>query len=154
MYDVETSESSDAIELLTFKVGGQDYAIDIGATREIRGWTNPSVLPDAPEHILGVINLRGDVLPLLDLAARLGLETPVVNEKSVIIVAEFDDTPFGLLVDAVSDIITPLEDDMQTPPEAATNGSDRCVRALTILDENLVRVLELSSVIPAKALTF
>lgn len=151
MNEENVSAGSETIELLSFLVGGQDYAIDICATREIRGWTSPSELPDAPEHILGVINLRGQALPLLDLAARLGLPTPAVNEKSVIIVAEQDGVPFGLLVDAVSDIIAPSEEDMQPPPEAATSEIDAPVRALTIIGEKMVRVLKLSSVFPANA---
>lgn len=150
MQETDVSRKSVANELLSFKVGGQDYAIDVASTREIRGWTTPSELPDSPAHILGVINLRGDVLPLLDLAARLGLKTPEVNERSVIIVTEGHNGTVGLLVDAVSDIIAPSEEEMQPPPAAANCGEDPCVRALTIIGEKMVRVLELSAVMPSK----
>lgn len=153
MQDVKASRNSMAVELLTFKVGGEDYAIDVAATREIRGWATPSELPDSPPHILGVINLRGDVVPLMDLAARIGLKTPEINERSVIIVTEVESGRLGLLVDAVSDIIAPSEDEMQPPPEAAACGDNPCVRALTIIGEKMVRVLELSSVMPSKFLS-
>ncbi|WP_299507974.1 chemotaxis protein CheW [uncultured Roseobacter sp.] len=149
MSDVDASQKPTIIELLSFRVGGQDYAIDVASTREIRGWTTPSELPDTPVHILGMINLRGDVLPLLDLAARLGLKTPEVNERSVIIVTEVDNSTVGLLVDAVSDIIAPSEEEMQPPPEAVKSDEDPCVRALTVIGEKMIRVLELSSVMPS-----
>lgn len=147
MSNTELEESSAAIELLSFRAGGQDYAIDIGSTREIRSWTTPSELPDAPPNMLGVINLRGEVLPLLDLAGRLGLSTPDVNERSVIIVAEVDKNPIGLLVDAVSDIIAPSEEELRPPPDTATRDDAPCVRALTLVEENVVRVLDLSSLV-------
>lgn len=135
-----------AIELLCFRVGGEDYAIDISKTREIRGWTTPSPMPDAPEFVIGVINLRGVVLPLLDLAARLDLPTPETNERSVVIVAEVNELKTGLLVDAVSDIIHPSADEMQPPPEAATSSDRSYVQALTFIGERMVRVLDLETV--------
>ncbi|MCV3274426.1 chemotaxis protein CheW [Roseobacter sinensis] len=150
MNDIDLTDKSVAVELLSFRAGGQDYAIDIGSTREIRSWTTPSEMPDAPADMLGVINLRGEVLPLLDLAGRLGLPTPEVNERSVIIVAELDNEPIGLLVDAVSDIIAPSEDDLQRPSDAVSRDEQPCVRALTLIGKKLVRVLELSSLKPAQ----
>lgn len=88
-------------------------------------------MPDAPANMLGVINLRGEVLPLLEPAARLGLPSPEVSERSVIIVAEVDNDLIGFLVDAVSDIIVFSEDELQPPPETATRDAEPCVRSLT-----------------------
>lgn len=145
----ELHTSAEAVELLTFLVGGEDYAIDIGSTREIRSWTVPSALPDAPPDVLGVINLRGVVVPLLDLAARLGITTQKESDRNVIIVTEIAETPFGLLVDAVSDIISPTEDEIRPPPDAATVEDQSYVRALTLIDEKIVRILDLVSVLPS-----
>lgn len=151
MADEVKQERSTVIELLSFTVGKQDYAIDIGSTREIRGWSTPSEMPDAPVNMLGIMNLRGELVPLMNLAERLGVPTQEVNERSVIIVAEIDGKPIGLLVDAVSDILTPSEDDLKPPPETVTSDADLCVRALVLIEETLVRVLELSSLFPARA---
>ena len=148
MTEIDVPAGSESIELLSFTVGGEDYSININSTREIRGWTVPSSLPDAPAFVLGAINLRGVVLSLLDLAARLGLQTPEVNERSVIIVAEIGHTPVGLLVDAVSDIIAPTKDEMQPPPEVATSPDSTCVQTLVFVGEKIVRVLNLESVLP------
>lgn len=148
MNETDVQETPEVVEFLSLRVGGEDYAIEIGSTREIRSWTTPSTMPDAPKFVLGVINLRGVMLPLLDLAARLGLPTPAVNERSVIIVAEIEGSPIGLLVDGVSDIISPAKDDMQPPPEIANSGGNSFVRALTLVDDKTVRILDLSAVIP------
>lgn len=138
------------IEHLAFDVGGQSYAIDIGTVREIRGWTEPSGMPNTNPHVMGVINLRGEILTLLDLAAKLGLKTPEINERSVIIVVETQDEVVGLLVDSVSNIITPSPADMQDPPETAKNGRASHVSALTLLDDKVTRILNLSALLLAE----
>lgn len=149
MSETEVLTRSGSVEFLSFLVGGEDYAIDIGQVREIRSCTAPSPLPDAPPSVLGVINLRGAVLPLLDLAARLGLATQDSPERNVTIVAEVENIQVGLLVDAVSDIIALAEDDMQSPPDIANSGNTSAVRALTFIDEKTVRILDLVAIIPS-----
>ncbi|KHA52421.1 chemotaxis protein CheW [Sulfitobacter geojensis] len=131
------------IELLTFRLAEQEYALDIMSVREIRGWTHATPLPHAPQYMKGVINLRGTVLPVMDLASRLGMAEREQNERSVIIVVKFEDTMTGLLVDAVSDIVAVTEDDLQPPPELAANTADGVVSALTLIDERMIRVLNL-----------
>ncbi|WP_299967759.1 chemotaxis protein CheW [uncultured Roseobacter sp.] len=135
------------VEHLAFDLGGQSYAIDISTVREIRGWTEPSGMPNTEPHVMGVINLRGDVLPLLDLASKLGLKTPEINERSVIIVVQAKEVTVGLLVDSVSDIITPADEDMQQPPEAATKSGDCYVSALTLIEDDVIRILDLNALL-------
>lgn len=112
MTDAKTYAS---IELLTFRLADQEYALDIMSVREIRGWTRATPLPHAPHYMKGVINLRGTVLPVMDLAMRLGLPEREQNERNVIIVVKFEDVMTGLLVDAVSDIVALTKDDLQPP---------------------------------------
>ena len=73
--------SSNTIELLTFQLSGQEYALDIMLVREIRGWTHATPLPHAPEYMEGVNNLRGTVLPVIDLSKRLGLSQPKQTDR-------------------------------------------------------------------------
>ena len=134
---------SGSIEYLSFEVSGEGYAIDIALTREIRGWTEPSAMPDTPAFELGVINLRGEMLPLIDLAARLGLRSPEIHARSVIIVAEVNDMAVGLLVDSVSNIIALSEENMRPPPDMANGGKHDYVKALTVVDEQMIRILDL-----------
>jgi purine-binding chemotaxis protein CheW len=131
------------VEYLSFEVSGEGYAIDIALTREIRGWTEPSAMPDTPNYELGVINLRGEMLPLIDLAARLGLASPEIHARSVIIVAEVNNMAVGLLVDSVSNIIALSADDMRPPPDMANGGKHDYVSALTVVDEQMIRILDL-----------
>ena len=138
---------TDSVELLTFQLSNQEYALDIMSVREIRGWTKATPLPHAPSFMRGVINLRGTVLPVMDLAERLGLPARAHSDRNVIIVVKHDDVMTGLLVDAVSDIIALNVSDMQPPPDGATQGALNVIRSLTLIDERMIRVLDLPNVV-------
>lgn len=140
-------EMAKTIELLTFQLADQEYSLDIMSVREIRGWTRTTPLPHAPSYMKGVINLRGTVLPVMDLSERLGLQAREQTDRNVIIVVSHDDMLTGLLVDAVSDIVALTEDDLQPPPEMQSGQGPGVVSALTLIDERMIRVLELSSVV-------
>src|SRR5689334_21989594 len=103
-------------ELISFRVGEQEFCVDIMSVREIRGWTPASPMPHSPPYVRGVINLRGAVLPVIDLAARLGLGVADATDRHVIIVARIGNRTVGLLVDAVSDILTVTDETIQPPP--------------------------------------
>jgi purine-binding chemotaxis protein CheW len=135
------------IELLTFKLADQEYSLDIMSVREIRGWTRTTPLPHAPSYMKGVINLRGTVLPVMDLSQRLGLAPRDHTDRNVIIVVKHEDIMTGLLVDAVSDIIALKNDDLQPPPDMQSNNSPNVVSALTLVDERMIRVLDLSAIV-------
>lgn len=139
------------IELLSFHVGEQEYSVDIMAVREIRGWTRATSLPHSPSYMRGVINLRGTVLPVMDLALRLGMDAGEPEERHVVIVVDLDGRVVGLRVDAVSDILTLKRDALQPTPDLTSDGSDAFVRALTVVDERMVRVLDLDAVLPQSA---
>lgn len=142
-----------SIELLSFTVGGEDYSVDIMSVREIRSGTTATALPHAPDYVRGVINLRGNVLPILDLAVRLGLPTKGGEDaRHVIIVVDVGNRTVGLMVDAVSDILTAAQDDLQPPPDVGTGGGQGHVSALFVMNDRLYRVLDLGSVLPAIAL--
>ncbi len=148
-HDPAESNPPREVELLSFKVGEHEYSVDIMAVREIRGWTRATSLPHSPYYVHGVINLRGTVLPVVDLAGRLGIEAEEPSERSVIIVVEFDGRTIGVRVDAVSDILSMSTDAMRPPPELLSDGSEAFVQALIIVDERMVRVLDLKTVLPS-----
>jgi purine-binding chemotaxis protein CheW len=137
------------LELLSFRVADQEYSVDIMSVREIRGWTRATSLPHAPDYVRGVINLRGSVLPVVDLAKRLGIEAGEPNERSVIIVVDVGGRTVGLRVDAVSDILSIPTGDLQAPPDLVTEQADAFIRALTIVEGRMIRVLEVGRVMPA-----
>lgn len=141
-----TSENNiSQLELLSFRVGEQEYAVDIMSVREIRGWTKATPLPHSPHFVRGVINLRGTVLPIIDLAARLGQNMTETSARNVFIVVQSRDEVVGLLVDAVSDILSVTVEDLQAPPEMAADSNNTFVSALTIVEDRMLRVLDLRS---------
>jgi len=142
-----TNSTPAQLELLTFRLADQDYALPIMAVREIRGWTRTTTLPHAPPYMCGVINLRGTVLPVMDLAERLGLPPQEKSDRNVIIVVKQGETMTGLLVNAVSDIVALTEDDLQPPPDMTPGGIPGVVSALTLLDDRMIRVLDLSATV-------
>ncbi|WP_299737190.1 chemotaxis protein CheW [uncultured Roseobacter sp.] len=140
-------ETPETIELLTFQLADQEYSLDIMSVREIRGWTRTTPLPHAPSYMKGVINLRGTVLPVMDLSERLGLKPQEQTDRNVIIVVNHNDVMTGLLVDAVSDIIALTAEDLQPPPEMQPGSTSNVVSSLTLIDERMIRVLDLSAIV-------
>ena len=137
---------ADDVELLSFRLADQEYCLEVTSVREIRGWTRATPLPHAPAHVQGVINLRGTVLPVIDLSLRLGMAPIAPTERSVIIVVQDRASSLGLLVDAVSDILSIPSDALQPPPAMADDRTTGFIQALTLVDGDLVRILNLSAV--------
>jgi purine-binding chemotaxis protein CheW len=143
------SDFSPGCELIVVEIAGQQFAIDIMSVREIRGWTTSTRLPHAPGHVLGMINLRGQVLPVVDFGARLGLGASTPNGASVVIVAEIQDRLVGLMVDAVCDILTLGEGMLQPTPNVGDPGVRDFVRGVITTDDAIVTFLSLEAVIPS-----
>jgi purine-binding chemotaxis protein CheW len=135
-------------ELISFRVGSQEFCVDIMSVREIRGWTPATALPHAPAFVRGVINLRGAVLPIIDLGMRLGLGAANPTERHVIIVAQVEAQIVGLLVDAVSDILTVTDDMIQGTPDVASDLVRTFVRGLLAIDGRMVSFISLDRVLP------
>ena len=140
--------SQDQVELLSFTVAGQDYAVDIMLVREIRNWTTPTPLPKTPAYVRGVINLRGTVLPILDLACRLELESQKGHDRAVFIVLNEGGRLFGITVDAVSDILTIPRAALQEPPAMGGEVVENCVAGLIIEEDRMIRVLAVEKLAP------
>ena len=141
-------------ELLSFRVGDQEFCIDIMSVREIRGWTPTTPLPHAPSFIRGVVNLRGVAIPVIDLNERLGLEISVPGPQHVIIVVHVGTEVAGLLVNAVSDIITAKDDMIQPVPPVACGRIRNFVQGLLTVDSRMISLLrtnQLLSDAPAMA---
>ncbi|MDR3508334.1 MAG: chemotaxis protein CheW [Caulobacteraceae bacterium] len=138
----------DRRELISFRIGEQEFCVDIMAVREIRGWTPATPLPQSPPYICGVINLRGAVLPIMDLSARLGFATAVTSARSVIIVVKVGERMIGLLVDAVSDILMITDDMLQVAPDVACDRVRSFVRGLISIDSRMISLIALDRLLP------
>jgi purine-binding chemotaxis protein CheW len=135
-------------QLLCVRLGDQEFALNIRAIREIRGWISSTPLPHAPSYIKGMINLRGSVLAIIDLAERLGLPSVPPNTTSVVVVIEEGARVIGLLVDAVSDIITATEEMRQVAPETGSAASRDYVEGLLMRDKQIISVLSIPAIMP------
>jgi purine-binding chemotaxis protein CheW len=132
-------------ELIAFRVSDQEFCVNIMAVREIRGWTPVTPLPHAPQYVMGVINLRGAVLPIVDLSLRLGMKSAEPTARHVIIVAQVKSKIVGLLVDAVSDILTVTDDNIQPTPEISSDLERQYARGILAIDRRMICLIELGA---------
>ncbi len=142
-------KNADAIthELIAFRVGAQEFCVNIMAVCEIRGWTEATVLPQAPRYVRGVINLRGAVLPIVDFAMRLGLPSTEPTARHVVIVTQINHQQVGLLVDAVSDILTINDESIQPTPDIASELVKEFVQGLLPIDSRMISLISLANVL-------
>lgn len=148
---MQTSDAnrSDA-EFVTFFAGGQSFSLDISHVREIRRWTAVTPLPHAPKEVLGVMNLRGSVIPIYDLAARFGLGFTPENPRNVVVVAMIDNQTVGLLVEAVSEILSVDRGQIQDTPDIRSETTKQSITGVIPMEEGMTRVIDLAAVIQAR----
>lgn len=130
-------------QLITFQLGEQALGVDVTAVREIRAWSPSTPLPGVPDYLRGVINLRGVILPVIDLRCRIGWGTTDPSERHVIIVVESEGRVEGLIVDAVNDILSIEPQDIQPVPELGTIEAHPFLAGIVSADERMVAILDL-----------
>ena len=135
-------------ELIAFRIGDQEFCVNIMSVREIRGWSPATPMPHTPPFVLGVLNLRGAVLPIVDLAARLGMKPAEPTVRHVIIVAQISDRIVGLLVEAVSDILTVTDDIIQPTPDVSSDFERTFARGVLAIDKRMICLIELEAIFP------
>ncbi len=141
----EKQDSAEPREFVAFTIGSQEFCVDIMAVREIRGWTAETSLPKAPNYVRGVINLRGAVLPIVDLSARLGRTATDPTPRHVIIVGQIGDRFAGILVDAVSEILNSGGKSIQPTPGVGSETAKTFVRGLMALEGRMISVITLDN---------
>lgn len=141
-------KANERLELISFEIAGQEFCIDTRSVREIRGWTPPTPMPNAPPYVLGVINLRGVVMPVLDLRARLGFGETSASSRHVYIVAQQDERVVGLLVDAVQETFTVGPEMLHPPPVLDYGSAPPLVDAILTLEGRMLTRLVLNALLP------
>lgn len=142
----------DKRELIAFHVSGQELCLDVVKVREIRGWTPATPMPHAPTFMLGVINLRGTVLPIIDLAVRMGFPSATPNSRHAIMVVEIGSQIVGLLVDSVSEIFCVTAADIQPTPDVAQNEAKKLISGVISSDSRMISLVSLDEIIETVAL--
>lgn len=135
-------------QFITFTLGTREYGIDIMQVREIKGWSESTALPQAPHYVRGVINLRGIIVPILDLRARFGMGTTEPTRMHVVIIVITGTRTAGLLVDAVSDIISVEPGTIRPVPRMDDLPvEDSFLDGLVPLDDRMVTLVSLDGLI-------
>ncbi len=136
-------------EFVSFTVAGQAFCLKITQIREIRRWSPVTILPHAPVDVLGVMNLRGAVIPIYDLSARFGLQQTEASERNVVIVVAVHGKPVGLLAESVSEIISINPEEIQDTPQVDSRNTMEYIQGIISHDDTMVRIINLDAVISA-----
>ena len=134
-------------ELISFGIADQLFGIDIMTIREIRAWSPVTRLPRVPEYVAGVVNLRGAVLPVIDLSVRLGWSATECTPRNPIIVTEFEGQSRGLIVHDVNDIVSIDSEEMQQPDAVQRDAITNFLQGVAPLGDEMVMVLDLARLI-------
>lgn len=138
-------------QYLTFILAGEEYGVDILRVQEIKGWDKATPIPNTPEYIKGVINLRGTVVPIVDLRRRFGLEQIDYGSTTVIMVlkvnAEKGERTMGFVVDAVSDVYTVDKSQLKPAPDFGGSVSSDFIKGLATVDNKMVILLDIDQLV-------
>ena len=145
--DHATASADEATnQYLTFFLAGEEYGVNILRVQEIKGWTSVTKVPNTDQHVLGVINLRGTVVPIIDLRQRFSLECIEFGPLTVVIVLKIEgsrEQTVGIVVDAVSDVYHVSADSINPPPESCGGIDSNFVSGLVTMEDKMVILLEL-----------
>jgi purine-binding chemotaxis protein CheW len=147
-HDAQPQDLREARQIVTFNVDDRVFGIDVGVVREIKGWQETTPLPHAAPYVRGVINLRGLILAVYDLRARLGGALTTPSSTHVNLVVDVADRTAGLLVDAVSDIVDVPASAIHPPPAVEMSGLE-LIEGVAVLDRSVVALLNLRAVLGA-----
>lgn len=134
-------------QFLTFLLDDQEYGLEIFKIREIRGYAPVTPIPHVPLHVRGVMNLRGTVLPVIDLRMKFKLRPVEYNKFTVIVIATVADKTVGLLVDAVSDVLMVTQEAMRAAPDFGTAVDTRFINGVFQSREHLAVALNLEELL-------
>jgi purine-binding chemotaxis protein CheW len=137
-------------QLLTFMVNGEEYGVDILRVQEIRGWSTPMPIPHTPGYVKGVINIRGDVVPIADLRERLGIASLAYGPSTVIIVLRVtsgaQERVMGVIVDAMSDVTNVSLDDIKQAPQIGADTTGGLTKGIVTLTEKMITILDVDRI--------
>ncbi len=143
--------SGDEDQYLTFMLDGEEYGVDILRIQEIKGWDRITHIPNTPVYMLGVINLRGAIVPVVDLRQRFGMATAEYGPTTVVIVlkvkGEDRERIMGVVVDAVSDVYDIPESELKPAPDSAKDSIMESVSALATVEEKMVILLDVDNLL-------
>jgi len=144
-------EEQHGVQYLTFLLNGEQYGLSILSVQEIRGWEMVTRVPNSPHFVKGVVNIRGNIVPVFDLRRRFGLPEASYTKETVVIVVRAgkpgEERSMGLVVDAVSDVLVVKDDSISKTPEFGAGVPTENIRGLVTDGEHMVMLLDLDSLV-------
>lgn len=134
-------------QYLTLRLGGEEYAIDILQVKEIRSYEVPTKMANSPDYIKGVINLRGVIVPIVDLRMKLRLDKVDYNDFTVVIILNVRGNVIGAVVDAVSDVVTLDGANIKAAPQFESSIDSRFIRGIVQLGERILIVVNIEALL-------
>lgn len=150
--EIAVSLTTERDQFLTFTLKDEEYGIDILRVQEIKGFSKIRAIPNSPAYIKGLMNLRGTVVPIVDLRARFGMEQVEYNQFTVIIVVSVGTKLVGLIVDAVSDVLDVPYGEIEDAPDVGGEIESDYFSGMTKVDDKLVLLLEIDKLIALEKL--
>jgi purine-binding chemotaxis protein CheW len=147
------SAATETSQYLTFRLADEQYGVEILKVQEIKGYSAITPVPNTPDYIRGVMNLRGSIIPIVDLRTKLGMAVAECNQFTVVIVIRVGAKTVGLVVDAVSDVLDIARDDIQESPDFGASVDARFIAGMARTGDHLVVLLDIDEVLgePAAA---
>lgn len=143
-------------QVLSFTLEHETYAVDILRVREIRGFSSVTHMPDTPSHLLGVLNLRGSIVPIVDMRRRIGMKVMEPSALTVIIVLSVESArgrrEFGLVVDGVSDVVDLAPENLKEAPDLNEGNSEHLISAIASVNDRLILVLDIDRMLAGEKL--
>ena len=136
-------ELEDSTNLVTFRLGSGEYAIDIMQAKEIIKMEKITLIPNAPDFVEGVINLRGNIIPIIDLKKRFNLEETEGDKNTGIIIVKIEDVDMGIIIDSISKVVSISNSDIQPPPPMLSGIGQKYIKGVGKLEDKLLVVLDL-----------
>ena len=149
----QISFATDGSQYLTFTLGTEEYGVEILKVQEIKGYSAITPIPNTPSYVKGVMNLRGAIIPIADLRAKLAMSEAAYNQFTVIIVVRVGAKTVGVVVDAVSDVLNIPTKDIQPTPDFGAQVDARFISGLAKAGERLVVLLDIDKILGGEAAT-
>ena len=151
--DTDATTQDQAQQFVIFALGDLEYGIDIVAAREIRGWQPTTEIPKAAPHMIGMTNLRGEMVPNFDLRAMFGMGETIPTDSHVVVLVSVGARIVGILADGVSDILTIPSHQIRPVPQGAQQEGRAWLSGLTTANDRMVSILDLDALFADQALT-
>lgn len=140
---MELVKESGEREVLSFRLGKEEYAISILKVQEIRGYAAPTRLAKLPEYLKGIINLRGSIVPIVDMRLKFGLGSASYDAFTVVIILNIANHVIGIVVDSVSDVVTLTDDQIRPAPDLGASVETNCLLGLGTVGERMLILLDI-----------